>query len=98
MTKMEEQTLDVNLSARASVDPAKTTLQVPKICSFKGSRGLVMTKVWEDARALETKGIPLDNQAFGYLIRRNWAVIKEEQRKSCPISSPQQIEQALSKV
>jgi hypothetical protein len=97
MSKMKEQTLEVNLTAKASPDPAQTTLQVPKICSFKGVRQEVMNRVWKDAAQLEDQGIPLDYGAFGYLIRKHWDEVKKEQQKACPVFNPTQIEHILSK-
>ncbi len=96
MTKMDEETLQVSLTAKASPDPAQTTLQVPKLClSLTGAAREVMVRVWQDIRTLEAKEIPLGPGTKGYLMHVHWQEVLGEQKKACPAFDPKQIAAAL---
>ncbi len=98
MAKQLDPSLTVNVQARSTTsDPMQARLQPLELCTFKGARRLVLNRVWSDANKLQDAGIALDNAAFGYLIKRAWTQIKREQSTSCPVLSPQQIEQVLSR-
>jgi len=67
----------------------------PKVCSFRGARELVMERVWEKARKLEEKGVPVSHEVFGMLIKEEWRRIKEEAAKVCPVVSLEEIRRIL---
>ena len=69
--------------------------EVPRVCSFRGARELVMERVWEKANRLEEKGIPVTHEMFGMLIKEEWKKIKEEARKVCPAISLEELKKAL---
>jgi len=69
---------------------------IPKVCSFRGARELIMQRVWEKARKLEEKGVPVTHELFGRLIKDEWKVIKEEAAKVCPVVSYEEIQRILS--
>ena len=50
---------------------------IPKVCSFRGARELVMERVWEKSKRLEEKGIPLSHDLFGRLVREEWKTVKK---------------------
>lgn len=68
---------------------------LPKVCSFRGARELVMGRVWEKARKLEERGIPITHDLFGRLIKEEWRTIKEEAAKVCPVVSYEEIQKIL---
>jgi hypothetical protein len=55
-----------------------------------------MERVWEKARKLEEKGIPLSHDLFGRLVREEWKTVKEEAAKVCPAISYEEIQGILS--
>jgi hypothetical protein len=55
-----------------------------------------MERVWEKARRLEEKGIPLSHDLFGRLVREEWKTVKEEAAKVCPVVSYEEIQRILS--
>ena len=70
-------------------------MEVPKVCSFRGARELVMERVWEKANKLEAKGIPVTHELFGMLIKEEWRRVKEEAAKVCPVISMEEIRKIL---
>jgi len=70
-------------------------VEVPKVCSFRGARELVMERVWEKANKLEAKGIPVTHELFGMLIKEEWRRVKEEAAKVCPVISMEEIRKIL---
>lgn len=70
-------------------------VEVPKVCSFKGARELVMERVWEKANKLEAKGIPVTHELFGMLIKEEWKRVKEEAAKICPVISLEEVKKML---
>lgn len=72
--------------------------EIPKVCSFRGARELVMERVWEKANKLEAKGIPMTHELFGQLIREEWKKVKEEARKVCPVISPEELRRVLEEI
>jgi len=70
-------------------------VEVPKVCSFRGARELVMERVWEKANKLEAKGIPVTHELFGMLIKEEWRRVKEEAAKVCPAISMEEIRKIL---
>ena len=69
---------------------------VPKVCSFRGARELVMERVWEKARKLEERGIPVTHDLFGRLVKEEWKTVKEEATMDCPVVSYEEIQKILS--
>jgi hypothetical protein len=55
-----------------------------------------MQRVWEKAKKLEEKGVPVTHELFGRLIKDEWKVIKEEAAKVCPAVSYEEIQRILS--
>jgi hypothetical protein len=55
-----------------------------------------MERVWEKAKRLEEKGIPLSHDLFGRLVREEWKTVKEEAAKVCPVVSYEEIQKILS--
>ncbi|MEM1944819.1 MAG: hypothetical protein QXX57_03670 [Nitrososphaerota archaeon] len=72
--------------------------RIPRVCTFRGAREEVMNSVWEKARKLEAKGIPLSPEMFGVLVREEWRRVKQEAAKVCPIVSPEQIKMMLEEL
>lgn len=63
-------------------------------CDLRGQRKLALQRTWADADRLSSQGAPVGPSAWGFLLRRNWKVIKEES-KNCPQLSEHQIEALL---
>ena len=70
-------------------------VEVPKVCSFRGARELVMERVWQKADKLEAKGIPVTHELFGMLIKEEWKRVKEDAAKVCPVISIEEIRKML---
>ena len=68
---------------------------VPRVCSFRGAREIVMERVWEKANKLEERGIPLTHELFGKLVKEEWRRVKEEARRVCPVVSLEEIRKIL---
>jgi len=68
---------------------------VPRVCSFRGAREIVMERVWEKANKLEERGIPLTHELFGKLVKEEWRRVKEEARRVCPVVSLEEIMKLL---
>ena len=57
-----------------------------------------MSRVWEKAKKLEAKGVPLSPEVFGLLIKEEWKAIKQEASRLCPIVSPEEIRRMLAEL
>lgn len=69
--------------------------KVPKVCSFRGARELVMERVWEKVGKLEAKGVPVTHELFGMLIKEEWKKVKEEAARVCPVISIEEVRKIL---
>lgn len=68
---------------------------MPKVCSFRGAREIVMKRVWEKADKLEARGIPVTHELFGQLIKEEWKRVKDEAAKVCPIMSLEEVKKII---
>jgi tRNA A37 methylthiotransferase MiaB len=71
---------------------------VPKVCTFRGIREEVMQRVWEKARKLEERGVPLMPNVFGLLIKEEWKKISEEVARVCPVVSPEDLRRMIEEI
>lgn|GEM_PF-6572563 len=90
-----DRAVQVTVEARANPDRGVQLPMISNMCTFRGARKEVMDRVWRTADELESKGVPLDYGAFGYLIKKKWAEVKEEQRKLCRPITPEELEKLL---